>query len=131
MVSCKQKLIISEVSLLTGFILCLIPILLKKIIGYEIKSRLFLWIYRFIVTLFIYIIVSMLCILPTFGILKWYAATIASISIPIWIIAFVIRVERMRESTNWTKCIWVFITMGILIPAIFFFTLFTENICIL
>lgn len=131
MTSCKNKFIISEISLLTGFILCLIPILLKKIVGYEIKNPCFIWIYRSIFSLFIYIIISMICILPIFGIIKWYVAVIISISLPIWIIAFVIRVERMRETPNWIKCIWVFLSMGILIPIIFFFTLFMENKCII
>lgn len=150
--SCKTRFIIIEVCLIVTFIFLIIPRIVKYCLGRKIRSSCLTVLLEIFFALSIYCITAIISVLSTFSILEWYIAMILSLSIPLWTMTYIIKIqiiaERMRREyeneendeqigltwllriRNRLYIFYIIITQGILLmPGIIAFNILTKNKC--
>ena len=126
--SCAQKFAISEGALFLSLCITIIPLVLKKCIGFNLQGK-FKYLYRLNIVILIYIGTFMISLLSTFGALEWHAATVLSSTISVWFSAFVIKIENSYYKPKIMRTSWALIPMLVLFIGTFIFNLVTQDLC--
>lgn len=147
--SCKTRFIIIEGCLIVAFIFLITPRIVKYCLGRKIRSSCLTVLLEIFFALSIYCITAIISVLSTFSILEWYIAMTLSLSIPLWTMTYIIKIqiitERMRREyendeqigltwllriRNRIYIFYIIITQGILLmPGIIAFNVLTKNKC--